>query len=211
MARADSASVSAHADSIKGLAQAVARPAYRRLLTAEPFLRRAVPVLIVAFLITLGFAAVVDIRERLNQAIGKSADELDNIATLVAERLERIVATDSGETLARAFRALERVDIPRATAAGRLVLLTDQNSTIIATLPLVNGYAGRKLNEAIGRDPRVQAVTIQPDVSDVTLLDGSRILMGIRSLSAPLGQVAVTQRRAVVLAEWRADRGRSLH
>ena len=205
MARADSASVSAHADSIKGLAQAVARPAYRRLLTAEPFLRRAVPVLIVAFLITLGFAAVVDIRERLNQAIGKSADELDNIATLVAERLERIVATDSGETLARAFRALERVDIPRATAAGRLVLLTDQNSTIIATLPLVNGYAGRKLNEAIGRDPRVQAVTIQPDVSDVTLLDGSRILMGIRSLSAPLGQVAVTQRRAVVLAEWRAD------
>ena len=53
MARAESASASAHSDSIKGLAQAVARPAYRRLLTAEPFLRRAVPVLIIAFLITL--------------------------------------------------------------------------------------------------------------------------------------------------------------
>ena len=53
MARAESASASAHSDSIKGLAQAVARPAYRRLLTAEPFLRRAVPVLIVAFLATL--------------------------------------------------------------------------------------------------------------------------------------------------------------
>ena len=46
MARAESASASAHSDSIKGLAQAVARPAYRRLLTAEPFLRRAVPVLL---------------------------------------------------------------------------------------------------------------------------------------------------------------------
>ena len=59
MARAESASASAHSDSIKGLAQAVARPAYRRLLTAEPFLRRAVPVLIIAFLFTLGIAAVV--------------------------------------------------------------------------------------------------------------------------------------------------------
>ena len=61
MARAESASASAHSDSIKGLAQAVARPAYRRLLTAEPFLRRAVPVLIVAFLATLGVAAFVDV------------------------------------------------------------------------------------------------------------------------------------------------------
>ena len=90
MARAESASASAHSNSIKGLAQAVARPAYRRLLTAEPFLRRAVPVLIVAFLVTLGIAAVVDIRERLRQAIVKSADELDLVATVMAERIERL-------------------------------------------------------------------------------------------------------------------------
>ena len=50
MARADAASASAHPDFIKGLAQSVAKPAYRRLLNAEPLLRRAVPVLIIAFL-----------------------------------------------------------------------------------------------------------------------------------------------------------------
>ncbi len=43
MARAEAASASARADSIKGLAQSIANPAYRRLLTAEPALRRAVP------------------------------------------------------------------------------------------------------------------------------------------------------------------------
>ena len=43
MARADVASASARSDSIKGLAQSIAKPAYRRLLTAEPLLRRAVP------------------------------------------------------------------------------------------------------------------------------------------------------------------------
>src|ERR1044071_9323076 len=125
MARADSASASAHSDSIKGLAQAVARPAYRRLLTAEPFLRRAGPVLIVAFLVTLGVAAVVDIRERLRQTIARSADALDLIASVIAEGIERMSQNQAGEPVVRGFRAFERIDWPRATAAGRLVLLTD--------------------------------------------------------------------------------------
>ncbi len=36
MARAGVASASVNSDSIKGLAQSIAKPAYRRLLTAEP-------------------------------------------------------------------------------------------------------------------------------------------------------------------------------
>src|SRR5882724_9221190 len=154
MARAESASASAHSDSLRGLAQAVARPAYRRLITAEPFLRRAVPVLIVAFLITLGVAAFVDVRERLRQAIGRSADELDFIATIMADRVDRAAATEKGDTVTRAFRGFERIDWPRAIAGGRMILLTDASSTIIAMQPLLNGYVGRKLNEAIGRDPQ---------------------------------------------------------
>ena len=54
MARAEVASASSvSSDSIKGLAQSIAKPAYRRLLTAEPALRRAVPALIIAFLLTI--------------------------------------------------------------------------------------------------------------------------------------------------------------
>src|SRR5215212_3014080 len=193
MARAESASASAHSDSIKGLAQAVARPAYRRLLTAEPFLRRAVPVLIVAFLVTLGIAAVVDIRERLRQAIAKSADELDLAATIMAERMERTAARESGDPVVRGFRAFERIDWPRATSAGRTVLLTDASSTIIATQPALNGYIGRKFNEALGRDPRGASVMIHPGVSELTLADGSSILLAQRNLSAPLGQLAILQ------------------
>src|SRR5215216_1767817 len=150
MARAESASASAHSDSIRGLAQAVARPAYRRLITAEPFLRRAVPVLIIAFLLTLGIAAFVDVRERLRQAILKSAEELDMIATVIAERIDRLAANEPGDAVNRSYRAFERINWPQATAAGRVVLLTDATSTIIATQPLLNGYVGRKLNEAIG-------------------------------------------------------------
>ncbi len=205
MARAESASASAHSDSIKGLAQAVARPAYRRLVTAEPFLRRAVPVLIIAFLMTLGIAAFVDVRERLRQAITKSADELDLVATVLAERIDRVAATEKGEGATRAYRAFDRIEWPRATMAGRMVLLTDMTSTIIATQPVMNGYVGRKLNEAVGRDPLVPATSLLPGVSEVTLADGSRILLALRDIGSPLGQLAITQRRAVVLGEWRAD------
>ena len=136
MARAESASASAHSDSIKGLAQAVARPAYRRLITAEPFLRRAVPVLIVAFLLTLGIAAFVDVRERLRQAVPKSAEEFDLVATVIADRVDRLAANEAGDAVNRGFRAFERLDWPPATAAGRIVLLTDATSTIIATQPV---------------------------------------------------------------------------
>src|ERR1044072_760902 len=75
MARAGLASASAHADSIKGsdsikgLAQSIARPAYRRLLLAEPALRRAVPVLIIAFLATICVGAMVQVLDQRKQTI----------------------------------------------------------------------------------------------------------------------------------------------
>jgi two-component system, cell cycle sensor histidine kinase PleC len=204
MARAEGASASTRSDSIKGLAQAVAKPAYRRLLTAEPVLRRAVPVLIVAFLVTLGIAAVIDIRERHRQAIAKSADDLELIATVIGERIEHS-AEGAADALMRGFRAFENVEWAKATAGGRLILLTDTSSTIIATQPPVNGYLGRKLNEAIGRDQRVEIFARPNGVAELTLIDGSSILLIVRNLKGPLGQLAITQRRSAALIEWRAD------
>src|SRR5471032_2103053 len=78
MARAETASASARADSIKGLAQSIANPAYRRLLTAEPALRRAVPALIIAFLLTIGVGAVVQILDHRRVAIGELIKQIDD-------------------------------------------------------------------------------------------------------------------------------------
>ena len=73
MARAEAASASARSDSIKGLAQSIAKPAYRRLLTAEPALRRAVPALIIAFLLTICVGAFVQILDHRRQTIAELA------------------------------------------------------------------------------------------------------------------------------------------
>ena len=67
MARAHAASACVQSDSIKGLAQSIAKPAYTRLLTAEPTLRRAVPTLIIAFLITICLGAFVQVIDQTRQ------------------------------------------------------------------------------------------------------------------------------------------------
>ncbi|MDU6243315.1 MAG: PAS domain-containing sensor histidine kinase, partial [Bradyrhizobium sp.] len=68
MARAHAANACVQSsDSIKGLAQSIAKPAYQRLLTAEPVLRRAVPTLIIAFLVTICLGAFVQVLDQSRQ------------------------------------------------------------------------------------------------------------------------------------------------
>src|SRR5881227_716864 len=89
MARAETASASVRSDSIKGLAQSIAKPAYRRLLTAEPALRRAVPALIIAFLLTICVGAFVQIIDHRRQTIAELARQLEASADVLAERIDR--------------------------------------------------------------------------------------------------------------------------
>src|SRR3954447_18267168 len=89
MARAHAASACVQSDSIKGLAQSIAKPAYHRLLIAEPALRRAVPALIIAFLITICIGAVVQVMDHSRQKRGALKRDLSALADLLAERLDR--------------------------------------------------------------------------------------------------------------------------
>src|ERR1700730_2687880 len=94
MARAEAASASARSDSIKGLAQSIAKPAYRRLLTAEPALRRAVPVLIIAFLLTICIGAVVQVLDHRRQQIAATNLDIEAVAEIMADRIEHAVRDD---------------------------------------------------------------------------------------------------------------------
>ncbi len=89
MARAEAASASIRSDSIKGLAQSIAKPAYRRLLTAEPALRRAVPALIIAFLLTICVGTVVQILDHRRQAIFDITKQIEACADVLVERLDQ--------------------------------------------------------------------------------------------------------------------------
>src|SRR5260370_8918292 len=92
MARAQAANACVQSDSIKGLAQSIAKPAYHRLLTAEPALRRAVPTLIIAFLITICLGAFVQVVDQNRQKRASINRDLGPAPDFLAERLDRIAS-----------------------------------------------------------------------------------------------------------------------
>src|SRR6516164_6901302 len=92
MARADAANACVQSDSIKGLAQSIAKPAYHRLLIAEPTLRRAVPILIIAFLVTICLGAFVQVLDQNRQKHAATKDKLAALADVLAERIDHLAS-----------------------------------------------------------------------------------------------------------------------
>src|SRR5690348_7428898 len=145
MARAEAAHASTRSDSIKGLAQSIANPAYRRLLVAEPALRRAVPLLIVAFLITVGVGAVVQVYERYREAIAAGLADIETLADIVVDRLERVSASGTADDL------LAAVLPARAASANRIVLLLDHSGAVVAASTNLEPGFVRSLSFLIGQ------------------------------------------------------------
>src|SRR3954462_6478555 len=87
MARAHAANACVQSDSIKGLAQSIAKPAYQRLLTAEPVLRRAVPTLIIAFLVTICLGAFVQVLDQSRQKRVANKRDLNAVSDILSDRI----------------------------------------------------------------------------------------------------------------------------
>ena len=203
MARAGAASASARSDSIQGLAQSIAKPAYRRLLTAEPLLRRAVPVLIIAFLATICVGAVVQVFDHHRQSLNDMIVTLDAVADIAAERLQQ-PRTKPADALARPQEMLASVLPPWATNAGRRFILANADGVVAAATPAGDATIGRRLIDLLGPTQPLTTFGAGAGVMEITLPDDSRALATVRVLDAPLGQIAVLQSREAALAPWRS-------
>ena len=109
MARAHAANACVQSDSIKGLAQSIAKPAYHRLLIAEPTLRRAVPILIIAFLITICLGAFVQVLDQYRQKRSATKRELAALADMLGERVHLELWVKVREHWADNERELQRL------------------------------------------------------------------------------------------------------
>src|SRR4029079_16484228 len=134
MARADTASASAHPDSIKGLAQSIAKPAYRRLLNAEPLLRRAVPVLIIAFLATICVRALVQVLDHRPQHLASEVLPLEAAADLASERLHRPLKRPAA-AVEQPQQVLAQVLPTWGLTAGRGFILTNPDGVVAGAPP----------------------------------------------------------------------------
>ncbi|HEX5508125.1 MAG TPA: ATP-binding protein [Pseudolabrys sp.] len=203
MARAAAASASARPDSIKGLAQSIAKPAYRRLLTAEPMLRRAVPVLIIAFLVTICVGAGVQVLDQRRQTLHHLAVALDAAADLAAERLQARLK-GGGDKDRHASEMLGGILPPWALQPGRRFLLSNAAGVVVAEQPAHEGAVGRSLIEILGPAQPLTTFGANAGVMEITMPGGIRALATVRALKPPFGQIAIVQTRGAGLSAWRS-------
>src|SRR6267142_932469 len=198
MARAHAANACVQSDSIKGLAQSIAKPAYHRLLIAEPALRRAVPTLIIAFLITICLGAFVQVIDQSRQTRAAMKRDLSALTDLLAERLDRLgsVRQDRTANIERLQSLLPDLIPAWGVASGRHVIITGADYRILARVP-VEGSLGDsdRVLDIISTAQLLTTPGQQGVVSDMTLPNGGgafAISMMVKSLP---GQVMVIQEK----------------
>ncbi len=216
MARVEAASASVSSDSIKGLAQSIAKPAYRRLLTAEPALRRAVPALIIAFLVTICIGAFVQVFDHRRQTIGEIVRNMAGSAEFLADRFGRAAAADDRRKQAE----LEQIIPNWALVPGRQIFLTNADGVIVAAVrigvltgdgmttavPQPDKTAlGRRLTDVLGPSQPLDTLGAVAGVLEIALADSTPAYATVHWLSSGLGQVTLLHRRADALAAWRSD------
>jgi two-component system cell cycle sensor histidine kinase PleC len=206
MARAHAASTCVQSDSIKGLAQSIAKPAYHRLLLAEPALRRAVPTLIIAFLITICLGAFVQVIDQTRQKRAATKRDLAAVADLLAERLDRIasVRQDPAATFERLQLLLPGLIPSWAIAAGRHVIVTGIDQRILARIPIEAAIGDTSsILDIVSAVVPMPASGQPPGVTDITLPNGGAALVVRHDVRSLPGQVIVIQEK--IDSIWRSD------
>jgi two-component system cell cycle sensor histidine kinase PleC len=196
MARADAANACVQSDSIKGLAQSIAKPAYHRLLTAEPALRRAVPTLIIAFLITICLGAFVQVIDQNRQKRAAMKRDLAAIADVLAERIDRAasVKSERAATFERLQLTLPGMIPAWGVAIGRHVIVTGADQRVLARLPIAGAIGDTAgILDIIGAALPLAAPVQQPAATDITLSNGTSALAIQRPIKALSGRVIVIQ------------------
>ena len=163
-------------------------------------MRRAVPALIIAFLLTICVGAIVQVLDHRRQAIGEIVKQIEGSADFLVdgiERLERSKTEKSG--FDRRLQAeLERLMPAWARAPGRQVLVANGDgvivagvrhesiasgdNTISAIVPLEAGVIGRRLIDVLGPTQPLTTFGAAAGVLEIPLADGSLAFATVRSL-----------------------------
>jgi len=198
MTRAHVANACAQSDSIKGLAQSIAKPAYTRLLTAEPTLRRAVPTLIIAFLITICLGAFVQVLDQSRLKRASAERDLTALSDFLAERIDRATSSRAerlGNIERMQFLLPDMIPI-WGLVAGRHVIVVSADRRILARVPVNSNLdATDDILDAISSAQLIAAPSPQGKILDLMLPNGNRAMATSQLIKALPGRVIVIQER----------------
>ena len=198
MARAHAANACVQSDSIKGLAQSIAKPAYTRLLTAEPALRRAVPTLIIAFLVTICLGAFVQVIDQTRQKRATMKRDIAALADLLTERLDRLASArqERAATIERLQNILPGLIPSWGSASGRHVIVVSADQRVLARVPVDAGIEPDRILDVISMAQLLSTPAGQQGaVTDMILPSGGGAMATQRVVKSIPGQVIVIQEK----------------
>ena len=205
MARAHAAIVPERNAKLTGLASSLAGPTYWRLVNAEPLLRRSVTILLVIFLGVAALGAVIQVVDQRERAIADATEQLALHAAVAAANLARAEQQSAppGDLRAFAREQLAGALSLGATASGRTYFVADGSGRLLAS---EGGAPSSAIDtgDLLGPGQVLTTFAERAGVMRVQLPDGHQALATVRSLPAPLGQIAALQSLDDVLAGWRA-------
>jgi two-component system cell cycle sensor histidine kinase PleC len=187
-----------------GHARMFVHPAYARLVTSEPFVRRLIPLLIVIFVMTLGIMRGVALYEK------RQAVEVDSqtILLLIAKTVSAGLA-ESAAQIPQAMPSETMTGIlvnalpPNATANGRLIAISDAQGRIVATAPEVPSLIGVYLDKRLGPAQPLTTLGERAGVMRLTGPDGEVLYATVIHGTESIGSVAVLQTASALFGEWR--------
>src|SRR5262245_33823384 len=182
MARVRAAEACVQSDSIKGLAQSIAKPAYHRLVLAEPTLRRAVPTLIIAFLVTICVGAFVQVVDQSRLQYASARKEVTALADLVTDRLERAQSNrqDRAAAAERLQALLPGLMPSWGIAAGRHVLVVDDVGRVLARTPETGSAVAEQAADVLSGAEALLSPSTRAGAAEVRLPNGAGALAALR-------------------------------
>ncbi len=191
---------------ISGHARLIARPAYRRLLAAEPLLRRLIPILIIVFLGIVAAARYVQLVDMREDREAFAREQLNMVATLVAMSLPPALVDQTDNEFAIGRQDAFDAALPPAVLRGeRQIYLADPNGVVVAASVDEQSAIGAYITDIIGQAQPLMAFGAGAGVLGIALGEGRSALAAGRILDDELGVVVLIDPTAGLEREWRSQ------
>ncbi len=178
---------------LAGNAQLIAQPAYQKLVAAEPFLRRLIPVLIVIFLLVvagLHFISLMNWRD----------DVENNARSALALAAGQLIAADFAS--AGQQERLEQVSRTAALSEGHVLAFTDEKFNVTAITPRSPRWYGRALDEILSGGQPLFLFGERAGVLPVQI-DGADWFAAVAINATDKRAAAAMMPQDAVFAQWR--------
>jgi len=189
---------------LAGHARLFIHPAYARLVTTEPYVKRLIPLLIILFVLALGGMRALALYQARADIETTAEVDLALIAKVVAGDLDRSLGPTPLSSPPEMLQGqLENAVPPHATEVGRFALLLDPEGRIVAAVPRETGLAGRSIDEIFPPGQPLTTLGERAGVLPLTLLSGEDVIATVHHNPGGIGSIAVVQPLSGAFAEWR--------